>query len=125
MNYKTLAATIACSFLLSPSADATDIDDALASEDLDDDELLLMMFEDIDDGRRHKLTERGFMYVSGKAKGVDGLVDPEDTSAIDATDTAFDMMLAGSVSLWAPDETTSIRVGANLFREDYVDYWEF
>ena len=125
MNYKTLAATIACSFLLSPSADATDIDDALASEDLDDDELLLMMFEDIDDGRRHKLTERGFMYVSGKAKGVDGLVDPEDTSAIDATDTAFDMMLAGSVSLWAPDETTSIRVGANLFREDYVDYSEF
>ena len=66
-----------------------------------------------------------FAYVSGKSKFVDGLVDPDDTVTVDEADMAFELLLAGSLSVWSPGDTSNLSIGANIFREDYVDFSDY
>lgn len=96
----------------------------LEAQELADNALFLLSFSGADARPQHVLTDRSYMYVSGKAKGVNGLVDPDDTTAIDATDIATDMLLAGNLNLGNYDNTR-VGIGGRLYREDYVDYSEF
>ena len=96
----------------------------LEAQELADSALLLLAFSDADSSPEHVLSDRSFVYLSGRAIGVNGLIDPDDTTAIDATDAAFDMMLAGNLKLGNFDKTR-ISVGGRMFSEDYVDYSEF
>jgi hypothetical protein len=96
----------------------------LEAQELADNALLLLSFPDADARAQHVLAARSYLYLSSKAKGVNGLVDPNDTTAVDATDTAIDMMLAGNLNLLSYD-STRISIGGHVFREDYMDYSEF
>ncbi|MGI9261034.1 MAG: hypothetical protein ACR2QR_03305, partial [Woeseiaceae bacterium] len=66
--------------------------------------------------------KRNFAYLSGGAKVVDGLVNPDDSFALDESDSAFEVLLAGNISLWSPGRTSNLSLGANIFREDYTDF---
>lgn len=90
-----------------------------------DNALFALPSDDWSSVSRQQISNRNFAYISAKAKGVDGLIDPDDTIAVDTSDAAFDVLLAGSMTVWAPDANTNVRIGANLFREDYVDFSDY
>ena len=103
---------------------AADQYEDLDAQEMADNALLLLSFMDVETAPKHVLANRSFAYLTGKAKSVDGLVDPDDNTGINAADAAFEIMLAGNLNLWSTDDAR-FSVGANLFREDYVDYSDF
>ena len=67
---------------------------------------------------------RSFLYANASIKSVDGLVDPDESVSIDEADTAFDILVAGNLSLWQND-TVSLSLGGNAFRETYSEFDDY
>ena len=67
---------------------------------------------------------RSFVYANASLKSVDGLVDPDESVSIDEADTAFDVLVAGNLSLWRND-TWSLSLGGNVFQETYSEFDDY
>ncbi|MEM1176056.1 MAG: hypothetical protein AAGI27_14695, partial [Pseudomonadota bacterium] len=68
--------------------------------------------------------KRSFVYANASAKTVDGLVDPDESIAIDEADTAFDVLIAGSLSLLHSDDW-NLSLGGNFYNETYSDFEDY
>ncbi len=114
-----------------------DFDEALALytkaseqyEDLDaqafaDNALFLLPMSRAASATPSRSAGRSFVYANASIKSVDGLVDPDESVSIDEADTAFDVLVAGSLSLWNND-TWSLSLGGNAFRETYSEFDDY
>lgn len=106
------------------SAAANQYED-LAVQERADHALLVLSFDDRTDAPGKVVNRRNLWFISGNVKSVDGLVDPDDSVALDESDTAFDLLAAGSLTLWSPDDRNSWRIGANVFSERHSDFSEY
>ncbi len=68
--------------------------------------------------------KRSFVYANASAKSVDGLVDPDESVSIDEADTAFDLLIAGNLSLLESDNW-DLALGGNFYNEAYSDFDDY
>ncbi|MEM8684642.1 MAG: hypothetical protein AAGF72_14480 [Pseudomonadota bacterium] len=98
--------------------------DDLDAQAFADNALFLLPMSRAASGPMPSAAKRSFVYANASAKTVDGLVDPDESIAIDEADTAFDVLIAGSLSLLHSDDW-DLSLGGNFYNETYSDFEDY
>ena len=85
-----------------------------------DDSILALMF--IEPSSPTQRRRRSYAFVSTQTNVVDGILDPDDTTVEDATDSSLTVFFAGSASVWNRTGYPSLNVGGAVYREKYSDF---
>ncbi len=85
-----------------------------------DDSLVGLMFAEPSSSTQRR--PRSYAFISTQTNVVDGILDPDDTTVEDATDSSLTVFFAGSASVWNRTGYPSLDVGGAVYREKYSDF---
>ena len=88
-----------------------------------DDSLLGLMFAEQSSPTQR--TPRSYAFISTQTNVVDGILNPDDTTVEDATDSSLAVLVAGSLTIWNRTSYPSLSVGGAVYRENYSDFSEY
>jgi hypothetical protein len=97
-------------------------DEDLTAQAWADDALLSLLFEDSFPAAAQRSVPQAFAFASVETQWVDGIIDPDDSAATEAADSALALLIAGSAPVWAPNDTTNIRLGGSYYQVDYDEF---
>ncbi len=66
-----------------------------------------------------------FAFAGLETKYTDGLIDPVDTTSVDASDTSYALLVAGNAHLSGSPASAELRLGGTYFGEHYADFDEY
>ncbi len=88
-----------------------------------DDSVMALMF--VEDSSPTQRRHRSYAFLSTQTNVVDGILDPNDTTVVDAKDTSLSVLFAGTLSIWNRTSYPSLSLGGSVYRENYSDFSEY
>ncbi|MEE8238261.1 MAG: tetratricopeptide repeat protein [Gammaproteobacteria bacterium] len=88
-----------------------------------DDSMMALMF--VDESSPTQRTPRSYAFLSTHTNVVDGILDPNDTTVVDAQDTSLSVLFAGTLAVWNRTSYPSLSVGGAVYRENYSEFSEY